>query len=97
LPAGQDLDRLIHQRLFGVKDETQAPPAYSVDPAAAAKVRAKIKSVFGHPVVVGETRMGSPRKCFARYDSDPSTATEVLAETQALALCRLAALLLKRG
>jgi hypothetical protein len=37
------------------------------------------------------------KRFFARYDSDPSTATEVLAETEPLAICRLALILLKRG
>jgi hypothetical protein len=38
----------------------------------------------------------SSRKFFARYDSDPSTATEALAETEPLAICRLALVLIKR-
>jgi hypothetical protein len=90
------LDKLIHTRLFGQNDTDDAIPAYSVDASASAKVRSKLKSTFGHPIIIGQTRMAG-RKHFARYDSDPSTATEVLAETEPLAICRLAALLLKRG
>lgn len=86
---------MIHSHLFGSDGDKEIPP-YSVDPGAAAKVRSKIKSRYGHPVVVGETRMAS-RRHFARYESDPSTATEVLAESQPLAICRLAVLLMKRG
>lgn len=86
---------MIHRRLFEANGDEAIPP-YSTDPAASSKVRSKIKSRYGHPVVVGQTR-SHPRKHFARYDSDPSTATEVLAETESLALCRLAVLLLKRG
>jgi hypothetical protein len=55
-----------------------------------------LKSNFGKPIVIGQTRMAN-KKFFARYDSDPSTATEVLAETEALAICRLALILLKRS
>jgi len=90
------LDKLIHTRLFGENDSDANVPAYSTDSSASGKVRSKLKSLYGHPIVVGTTRM-SGRKHFARYDSDPSTATEVLAETEPLALCRLAAVLLKRG
>jgi hypothetical protein len=94
MPPGRELDEMIHHRLFGNNGDTEIPP-YSVDPTAAAKVRSKLKSRYGHPVIVGETRMAT-RKHFARYDSDPSTATEVLAETLPLAICRLALLLMKR-
>lgn len=87
---------MIHARLFGNKDETVLAPAYSTDTSASGKVRSKLKSVYGHPIIIGQTRM-SGRKYFARYDSDPSTATEVLAETEPLAICRLAAILLKRS
>jgi hypothetical protein len=90
------LDKLIHVRLFGLNEHDGEVPAYSADPAASAKVRSKLKSLYGHPIIIGQTRM-SGRKCFARYDSDPSTATEVLAETEPLALCRLAVILMKRS
>ena len=96
LPAGPELDQLIHSRLFGKTDDADGAPAYSTDSSASAKVRSKLKSAYGHPIVVGQTRMAA-RKYFARYDSDPSTATEVLAETEPLAICRLAAILLKRS
>lgn len=94
-PAGPELDDLIHQRLFGQKDGSGSIPAYSLDRAESAKVRARLKSKYGHPIIVGQTRMLG-RRYFARYESDPSTATEVLAESEPLAICRLAVLLLKR-
>jgi hypothetical protein len=96
LPAGRELDEMVHQRLFGSKDTAAQIPQYSVDPAASAKVCSKLKALYGHPIIVGQTRMAG-RKHFARYDSDPSTATEVLAETEPLAICRLAVILMKRG
>jgi hypothetical protein len=94
-PAGPELDEVIHRRLFGQKTENESIPGYSTNPADSARVRSKLKSNYGHPIVVGQTRMAN-RRFFARYDSDPSTATEVLAETEPLALCRLALLLMKR-
>jgi hypothetical protein len=94
LPPGQELDEMVHRRLF--PKASDSPPAYSIDPAQSAKVRSKLKSLYGHPIITGQTRMGGPKKFFARYEPDPSTATEVLAESEPLALCRLAVLLLAR-
>jgi hypothetical protein len=96
LAAGRDLDQLIHRRLFGLNDEADGIPFYSVDAGASSKVRSKLRSLYGHPIIVGQARMPG-RRHFARYDSDPSTATEVLAETEPLAICRLAVILMKRG
>ena len=95
-PAGPELDEIIHRKLFGQNSEDGKAPPYSTNVSDSSKVRSRLKSNYGHPIVIGQTRMAAKRH-FARYDSDPSTATEVLAETEALALCRLAAVLLKRG
>jgi hypothetical protein len=95
-PAGPELDELIHRKLFGQNNENEKAPPYSTTRPDSSKVRSKLKSQYGHPIVVGQTRMASKR-FFARYDSDPSTATEVLAETEPLAICRLALILLKRS
>jgi hypothetical protein len=94
-PAGPELDLIIHQRLFGHKSQNGDVPAYSTTASEAGRIRSRLKTEFGHPIVVGQTRM-STRRYFARYDSDPSTATEVLAESEALALCRLALILIRR-
>jgi hypothetical protein len=90
------LDLIIHRTLFGQATENDSAPAYSTNVSESAKVRSRLKSAYGHPIVVGQTRMSSSRRFFARYDSDPSTATEVLAETEPLAICRLALVLIKR-
>jgi hypothetical protein len=82
---GPQTDRAIHRRYF-VSDGTVLP--YSTDDEAAFKLRARIKVVYGYPVQVGETKT-RPRQYFARFESGPSTATEVLAETLPLAVCRL--------
>jgi hypothetical protein len=95
-PAGPELDLIIHRKLFGQESQDQRVPPYSTNTAESSKVRSRLKSNFGHPVVVGQTRM-SGRRFFARYDSDPSTATEVLAESEPLALCRLALILIRRN
>ena len=85
-PAGTELDLALHQRFFG----NDTPPLpYSTEDKAADKLKALLKSKYGFPVLTGETRT-RPRKYFARFDSGPSTATETLAETYALAMARLA-------
>jgi hypothetical protein len=81
------LDALIHERCF--RNEGPALP-YSSDSKAADKVRARLKATFGYSVSVGETQLKGPRRYFARLESGPSTATEVLAETIPLAVSRLA-------
>jgi hypothetical protein len=83
---GPDTDKAIHDHFFG-SGANLLP--YSIDPHAAEKVRSRIKSVYGYPVQVGETKT-RPRQYFARFESGPSTSTEALADTQALAICRLA-------
>ena len=95
-PTGPELDEIIHRRLFGQNGENGRPPSYSTNVSESSKVRTRLKSNYGHPIIVGQTRMAMKR-FFARYDSDPSTATEVLAETEPLAICRLALILLKRS
>lgn len=91
LPAGRELDRLIDELLFENQSEGTNPPAYSTDDRAADKVKARLKSLGGHSVVTGTTRLRE-KPFFARYDTGPSTSTEVLAETYPLAICRLAML-----
>ena len=95
-PAGPEMDAIIHRRLFGQNGESDRVPPYSTSSSESSKVRTRLKSNYGHPIIVGQTRMTNKR-FFARYDSDPSTATEVLAETEPLAICRLALILLRRG
>jgi hypothetical protein len=86
MPAGPELDALVHRHCFSSEGEALA---YSTDERAAEKVRARVKSLFGYTVSTGETRLRT-RRYFARLESGPSTATEVLAETSPLAICRLA-------
>jgi hypothetical protein len=84
--SGPEIDAAIHEHFFTGNGGVLP---YSTDEGAAEKVRARLKAVYKFPVQVGETKTRPP-KFFARFDSGPSTATEVLAETKALAICRLA-------
>jgi hypothetical protein len=90
---GPEMDRAIHEQLFSGNGSVLP---YSTDLSSAERVRSRLKVVYKCPVQIGETKT-RPKKYFARFDTGPSTATEVLAETQALAICRLALLIgLKR-
>ena len=82
------MDRLLHVEVFGASGP--APP-YSTDEALAKKVKTFAQSKFGIIMITGVTRFRS-RRFFARYETDPSDATEVLAETLPLAIWRLALL-----
>ena len=90
---GPELDRFLHRQLFDFCDEGRGIPAYSSDETASSKVKARLRALRGHAVAIGRVG-GRERSYFARLESDPSTATECIAQTQPLALCRLAAVLL---
>lgn len=89
LPAGADLDRLVQRQVMGLPLE-QCPP-YSTDEKAARQVLAKLRSACSKNIVVGKTSLRKTR-WFARYETNPSDGTEVLAESLPLAICRLALL-----
>ena len=90
---GPEMDRAVHDQFFAGNGDVLP---YSTEESSAEKVRSRLKAMYKCPVLVGETKT-RPRKYFARFDTGPSTATEVLAETQPLAICRLALLIgLKR-
>ncbi len=86
---GPEVDRAIHEQFFSGSGNVLP---YSTDVDSADKVRSRLKAMYKCPVLIGETKT-RPKKYFARFDSGPSTATEVLAETPALAICRLALLI----
>ena len=91
---GPEVDRAIHEQFFSGNGNLLP---YSTDVSSAEKVRSRLKAMYKCPVLIGETKT-RPKKFIARFDSGPSTATEVLAETQPLAICRLALLIgLKRA
>ena len=94
IEAGPDLDRLVQKKVFQA-EISNSPPPYSKDEELAKKVYHEIRKRFDSSVVIGKTRGSNAKRYFARYGSDPSTSTEVLAETLPLAICRMAALRLR--
>ncbi len=94
IPAGPDLDQLIHTRLFG-ETIPDRYPAYSTDEECAMDAFRALRKRHDSSAVIGKTRISGRRHYFARYGSDPSTSTEVLAESKPLAICRLILLRLR--
>ena len=93
--ASEGLDILIDEELFGGVGEASCP-SYSTDDSWVQKIRRKLQKVYGTQVTLGRTRIKS-KPYFSRYGTDPSTSTEVLAETQSLSICRMAILLIQRN
>jgi hypothetical protein len=91
---GEATDKLIHEMLFGELNGIECPP-YSSSNQEASRVLRQLKRNFKTSIVTGRTQ-SRLKPYFARYGTDVSTSTEVLAETLALAICRLALLLLQR-
>jgi len=91
LDAGRELDALVHKHYFPEMAEV-ALPSYSTDTGLAETLLAKLQSKYGNKVLAGATKLRG-KKWFARLDTGPSTSTEALGETKALAICRLAAVM----
>jgi hypothetical protein len=90
------LDALVHTLVFRLPLEGEIPP-YSTDTSWAGQVKAKIKADHQKSVITGKTRIRS-KPYFARYETNPSDATEVVGDSFPLIICRLALLLaLKEG
>lgn len=85
---GSELDAWLHSYFFA-NDPSAKPLAYSTDEKAAEKLRSRLKTMYGHKVHIGTTTLRQ-MPYFARLESGPSTSTETLAETPALAISRLA-------
>ena len=94
IPAGPDLDRIVHEKVFRTDISIACPP-YSTDEDLSRKVYRELRKHFDSSVIIGKTRNSAGKRYFARYGSDPSTSTEVLAESLPLAICRMAALRLR--
>jgi hypothetical protein len=94
-PASREMDSIINQGLFG-ETNSSACPSYSTDDSLVHKIRRKVQSTFNTKITLGRTQIKST-PYFARYGSDVSTSTEVLAETKSLAICRMALLLIQRS
>ena len=94
IPAGDELNLLVHKKLFPHKAPGNCLQ-YSEDEAAAQVALRQLKSKIDSTIVTGKLRSSRRARYFARYGADPSTSTEVLAETLPLAICRLIALRLR--
>ena len=90
---GVELDRRLHELFFA--NTSDEPLPYSMDEKAADKLRARMKSLYGYRVETGTTTVRQT-PFFARLESGASTSTETLAESYALAICRLALVLAMR-
>ena len=93
ISAGPILDALVHTHLFGPKLPGCVPP-YSADEELARAVEDELRSQVKSRVVVGRSRVKA-KPWFARYGTDPSTSSEVLAQSYPLAICRLTLLVLR--
>ena len=94
MPAGANLDRRIHRELFaGQPGETV--PSYSTDLDSSQLVVKGLREKYGVEISCGRTRW-SKRPWFARWGSDTSTSTEVIAETLPIAICRLALIMAEK-
>jgi hypothetical protein len=93
--ACKELDILIDEELFGGVGGSSCP-SYSTDDSLVQKIRRKLQNAYGTQVTLGRTRIES-KPYFSRYGTDPSTSTEVLAETKSLSICRMALLLIQRN
>jgi hypothetical protein len=91
IPAGTELDALIHEHVMGNAPTGLPCPSYSTNKRDAARVEGRLRSFYRTVVISGKTELRD-KPWFARYESDSRDGTEVLAETYPLAVCRLALL-----
>lgn len=89
IPSGPELDLRIHQEILGIDDTENVPP-YSTDDQLAKLVLKSIRKRRSRTFKTGTTHIKGGTWFFARYGTDPSTSTEVLSESFALSVCRLA-------
>jgi hypothetical protein len=94
LMAGRELDAAVHQEIFGLPYD-DACPGYSTEAIEADKLRKWIEATYSISVFTGRTHIPG-KTWFARYEMDLGNPTEVIAETYALAICRLAFLRVRR-
>ncbi len=88
---GPQLDGIIHEQIMKMAVSSNGYPAYSNDTKLAKRVLGKLESANNRRVTIGRTHVEN-RTWFARFETNSMDGTEVLAETFALAVCRLALL-----
>lgn len=89
IPSGPGLDLRIQREIFGI-DNAETAPAYSTDDHLAKQVLKQIRRKRSRALATGTPHIRGEDWYFARYGTDPSTSTEVLSESLALSVCRLA-------
>lgn len=94
--ASQELDGVIHRELFR-ESSADACPNYSSRRQNGLLVAERIEDNYGIAVKLGRLRVKQHKMYFARAGRDKETATEILAVSLSLAICRLAILLLQRA
>ena len=93
--ASAALDALIHEHLFDGTD-SESCPTYSSRRQNGLQVADKLEDHYGLNIRLGRLRVKEHRMYFARAGRDKDTASEILAVSLSLAICRLAVLLLQR-
>jgi hypothetical protein len=88
LPPGRELDRLVHESLFG-QTNLHEIPQYSLDALNADRILKRLEALTKNPVVVERCEKESAR-WFARLGREADSNAAVFAETKSLAICRLA-------
>lgn len=94
--ASQELDGVIHRELFRASSD-DAFPNYSSRRQNGLLVAERIEDDYGIDVKLGRLRVKQHKMYFARAGRDKETATEILAVSLSLAICRLAILLLQKS
>lgn len=87
--AGAELDCVLSKAFFA-DEACDLVRSFSQDAGAAEVLKKKLERRYKASVITGRSR---GKYFFARLDTDPSTCTEALGETYALAIARLALVL----
>lgn len=94
--ASPELDTVIHRHLFP-EDDPGLLPHYSSRRKDGLQVADRLEDDFGIEIRLGRLRMQEHKMYFARAGSHKESASEILAVSLSLAICRLAILLLQRS
>ncbi len=93
--ASAVLDAVIHKSLFPDSEEEECP-SYSSRRQNGLQVAEELEALFGISIRLGRLRVKEHKMYFARAGREKESATEILAVSLSLAICRLAVLLLQR-
>ena len=94
--AGPILDKVIHTLLFAGNESEEDCPSYSSRRQNGLQVAEELESLFGINIRLGRLRVKEHKMYFARAGREKESATEILAVSLSLAICRLAILLMQR-